>query len=320
MPLPQALLQAPESEALAQELTPLLAVAGPTASGKTDLALALAARLGGEVVSADMGQLYRELDAGTAKPLGERRGGVLLVEGIPCHLLDVLDVREPSDAGRYAELAVPVVDGILGRGRRVIVAGGTGLYLRALLEGLDPLPRRDPALRARLEERSREELHAELARRDPASARRIPPANRQRVVRALEVCELTGRPFSELCTRGRRPPRYAHVLTLGIERSPEELARRIRSRAEAMFPAMLAEVSRLVPARYDGSEPGFRCLGYPEALACLRGDLSPAQGLEGLVRSTFAYARRQRTWFRHQASVRWLAPDADLDALARELA
>ena len=320
MPLPQAVLQAAESEALAQELNPILVVAGPTASGKTDLALALAARLGGEVVSADMGQLYRGLDAGTAKPRGVRRGGVTLADGIPYHLLDELDIPEPSDAGGYARKAAPVLDDILRRGRRAIVAGGTGLYLRALLEGLDPLPQRDLALRARLEKRSREELHAELVRRDPESARRIPPGNRQRVVRALEVCELAGRPFSELCRRGSRPPRYERVLTLGIERTPEELSRRIRERAEAMFPAMLEEVSRLVPSRFSGAEPGFRCLGYPEALACLRGELSAQQGLEGMIRSTLAYAKRQRTWFRHQAQVRWLDPAVDPARLAAELA
>ena len=113
---------------------------------------------------------------------------------------------------------------------------------------------------------------------------------------------------------------YERVLTLGIERTPEELSRRIRERAEAMFPAMLEEVSRLVPSRFSGAEPGFRCLGYPEALACLRGELSAQQGLEGMIRSTLAYAKRQRTWFRHQAQVRWLDPAVDPARLAAELA
>ncbi|TPW19297.1 MAG: tRNA dimethylallyltransferase, partial [Elusimicrobia bacterium] len=155
----------------------VVAVVGPTASGKTDLALALAARLGGEVVSADMGQLYRGFDAGTAKPLGTPRDGVLLASGIPVHLIDVLSPHEPSDAGSYARLAGLAVADILARGRLPVVAGGTGFYLQALLEGLDPLPPRDPAVRARLSARARAEgaeaLHAELARVDPDAAARI---------------------------------------------------------------------------------------------------------------------------------------------------
>ncbi|MDE2290927.1 MAG: tRNA (adenosine(37)-N6)-dimethylallyltransferase MiaA [Elusimicrobia bacterium] len=292
----------------------VLAVVGPTASGKTDLALALARRLGGGVVSADMGQLYRRLDAGTAKPEGAARAEVALV--------DVLEPSQPSDAGSYARLARPAVDGLLARGRLPIVAGGTGLYVRALLEGLDPLPPRDPDVRARLEARPAPDLFAELSRRDPAAASRIDRRNRPRLVRALEVIALTGRTLSEQWTRreGAAPYRTVYV---ALARGREELRARIRARAERMFPAMVAEVGRLVPASLRGDEPGFRCLGYREALACARGELSPEEGLRALVDATNAYARRQLTWFRRQTPAVWLAPEtaqAEAVRLAREAA
>ncbi|MBI2362862.1 MAG: tRNA (adenosine(37)-N6)-dimethylallyltransferase MiaA [Elusimicrobia bacterium] len=299
--LQPALHEDPEGPALASEsLThaPLVvAVVGPTASGKTDLALCLAARLGGEVVSADMGQLYRGFDAGTAKP--PRSAGV--------HLVDVLDPAQPSDAGSYARLARPVLDGLLARGRLPIVAGGTGLYVRALLEGLSPLPPRDPAVRARLEAQGAAQLHAELARRDPAAAARIDAKNPARLVRALEVIALTGRSLSEQLAQGRLAPPW-RVLYLALEHPRPELRRRIRARAEAMFPAMVDEVRRLVPGRLRGDEPAFRCLGYPQALACARGDLPASEGLRLMVDATNAYARRQLTWFRRQTPARWLAP------------
>ncbi|MEI8190912.1 MAG: tRNA (adenosine(37)-N6)-dimethylallyltransferase MiaA [candidate division NC10 bacterium] len=305
-------------------------VVGPTASGKTEFALELARRLEGEIISADMGQLYRRLDAGTAKPEGSwegqdgEAGRVYRAGGIATHMVDMLDPAEATDAGRYAAAARPLLDAIRRRGRRPIVAGGTGLYVRALLEGLDPLPPRDAELRARLErlaaEKGRLFLHAELERRDPESARRIPPGNLQRVVRALEVAELAGLPMSRLHTRSRkRPPAQGDALYLGLLFSPEQLLRRIRARAERMFPKMIEEVARLVPSEYTGMEPGFRLLGYPEALACLRGGITFEEGLESMARSTAAYAKRQRTWFRRQTQVRWLDPGADPGRIAEEL-
>lgn len=272
----------------------VVAIVGPTASGKTDLAQALAGALDGEIVSADMGQLYRRLDAGTAKP---SRG---------VHLVDVLDPAEISDAGAYARLARPVVTAILTRGRLPIVAGGTGLYLRALLQGLAPLPPRDPALRKLLEARGAPALHAELARRDPAAAARVDPHNLPRVARALEVMELTGRPLSELWRLNPEPP--YRVLYLALDWPREELRARIRQRSEKMFPAMVAEVRRLVPAELSGNEPAFRCLGYRQALATARGELPQARGLDLMIASTNAYARRQLTWFRRQTPARWLSP------------
>lgn len=318
----------------------ILAIVGPTASGKTDLALELAARLGGEIVSADMGQQYKRLNAGTAKPPGRWRGGVYRVRSVPYHLVDVLDPSEPTDAGRFADTAGPVLESILKRGKTPIVAGGTGLYVRALLDGLDPLPRRDEGVRARLKARAGREgwgaLHEELARLDPEAARSIPPGNRQRIARALEVLELTGKPISSLWT-GRKAGRCAanaspeggehgaapqwtprNVVYVGIGWEMPALRERIRARAELMFPAMLREVAALVPRRYTGAEPGFRCLGYPEALACARGGLSRKTALTRMVSNTIAYAKRQRTWFRGQTPARWLRGEADHRTVAAE--
>jgi len=299
----------------------ILVLVGPTAGGKTRLALALAARTGAEVLSADMGQLYRVLDAGTAKPPGAWVGGRFLAEAgparIPYHLVDVLDPADATDAGRYAAMADPILGRLSAAGAPVIVAGGTGLYLRALLEGLDPLPKGDAALRERIAARIRSEggraAHQELQRRDPEAARRIPPGNTQRLVRALEVLELTGKPISSFWNR-EKPPRY-RTRVIGLSWDAAALKERIRERAAAMFPDMLREVRGLVPGRYRGGEPGFRCLGYPEALACARGELAPAAALAGMIRATNAYAKRQRTWFRRQTPAEWLPGDAPLRAL-----
>lgn len=302
--------QVAEGPALAaQTLKPLpdapfvAAVVGPTASGKTDLALALAARLGGEVVSADMGQLYKGFDAGTAKPVG-----------LPVHLIDVLAAHEASDAGTYARLAGRTVADILSRGKLPILAGGTGFYLQAFLEGLDELPPRDTAVRARLEAADLGDLRAELARRDPGTAARIDGRNKVRVVRALEVLELSGKPLSAQWTQ--RPAPY-RALYVGLAWTPEALRARIRARAEAMFPNMIREVRAHLATGLTGAEPAFRCLGYPEALAVVRGALTQKEGLERMVTATNAYARRQRTWFRGQTETAWLNPDGALAAAAR---
>ncbi len=275
----------------------MIVVAGPTGSGKTELAAALARELGGEVVSADSRQVYRELDAATAKPSAALRAE------IPHHLIDCADPAETYDAGRFLREARAAIAEIRARARAVVVCGGTGLYLRALTEGLAPLPPADPSLRARLNElartRGREVLHEELARLDPAAAMSIPAGNIQRLVRALEVTRLTGRPISELWARGREGgmrPDAVLILTW----PPAALAERLDARARAMWPALLDELEALVPARFRGDEPGLSSLGYPQALAVLRGELSSEDGLAEFQRATRAYAKRQRTWFRGQ--------------------
>ena len=275
----------------------MIVLAGPTASGKTELAVSLALRLNGEIVSADSRQVYRLLDAATAKPSAEMRARV------PHHLLDVADPSEAYDAARFAREAAAAIADIRRRGKLAIVCGGTGLYIRALTEGLSPMPPRDEAVRARLTETAEREgraaLHARLAKADAQAAAAIPAGNIQRVIRALEVIELTGRPvsasWSEPRSGGETPDA---ILCLDV---PNELLRaRIEKRAAAMWPALLAEVRALVPSRFHGDEPGFTSLGYREAISVLRGEFSSEDGLAAMIRATHAYAKRQRTWFRHQ--------------------
>jgi tRNA dimethylallyltransferase len=332
------LRQAAEDALLAKEVTPvpsgkgerlpfrddgpLAVVVGPTASGKTELALALARALDGEVVSADSRQVYRELCAGTAKPRRDRQGRV---EGIPYHLVDCVPVTEPFDAGRFAALARARIAEIRSRGRVPIVAGGTGLYIRALLEGLCELPPRDEALRRRLAEEARVQgrarLHARLRQVDPEAAAAMPANNIQRVVRALEVYELTGRPISELWSEHKNEPSGGQITPsaiLRIDWPPEVLRQRITARAGLMWPLMLKEVAELL-SRFTGEEPGFQSLGYPEAVACVHGQLSLAEGLRRLISGTCAYARRQRTWFRHQVAAAALAGGRPEDMLAGAL-
>lgn len=297
-----------EGPALAEQVAPLLVVAGPTGSGKTELAAALAVRLGGEIVSADSRQVYRRLDAATAKPSAELRARV------PHHLIDVAEPSERYDAARFAREAREAIAGIRARGRAPIVCGGTGLYIRALLEGLTRLPPADPALRARLAAREPAALHAELARVDPAAAAAIPPANRQRLVRALEVFQLTGRPLSAHWKDGREGG-LGPCRALVLELPADELRARLERRARAMWPALLAELRALRPR---GDEPGLASLGYREGLAVVRGELDAAAGLAAMIRATAAYAKRQRTWFRNQLDARSIDPREA--ALARALA
>ena len=273
-----------------------------------------------ELVSADSRQMYKRLDAGTDKPKGSWDGGTYRAQGVPYHLVDVFDPKEPVDAGRFAEEASRLFDEIVGRGRVPILVGGTGLYVRAALGGLDKLPRRDEAVRERLGERAEQEgrewLHAELARVDPAAARGIPPNNLHRVVRALEVFELTGKPISSFWSK----PDGRDALYVGVSWPQAELEDRMFRRCEEMFPAMIDEVRRLVPAEYAGDEPGFSSLGYPEALGCARGALRESEALVRFQRATRQYAKRQATWFRRQAPVRWLAAGAgDAKAWAEEV-
>lgn len=292
----------------------MIVLAGPTASGKTDLAVALAEKIGAEIVSADSRQVYRRLDAGTAKPSQEQRARVR-------HwLIDCADPSEAFDAARWAKEASEAIADIRSRGKVTLVCGGTGLYLRALLEGLSPLPPRDEKVRARLvaeaETLGREALHARLAKADPEAAAGIPPANLQRVLRALEVLELTGKPISALWRQGRKGGLGATAtLILRLDMSPELSRPRIETRARGMWPGLLSEVTALVPKVYTGAEPGFTSLGYREALACARGKMSEAEGLAELIRGTVAYAKRQRTWFRNQLDAESLDASAGEDAL-----
>ncbi len=292
----------------------MIVLAGPTASGKTDLSVALAEIIGAEIVSADSRQVYRRLDAGTAKPSASLRARAR-------HwMIDCADPSEAFDAARWAKEASAATRDIRARGKIPLVCGGTGLYLRALLDGLSPLPPRDETLRARLtaeaDSLGRNTLHARLAAADPEAAAGIAPANLQRVLRALEVLELTGKPISTSWREGRNGGIRAS-LTLRLELPPPLSRERIEARAREMWPNMLAEVRALVPSAYRGDEPGFTSLGYREALACARGETTSADGLAELIRATAAYAKRQRTWFKHQLDAETLDAAAGAPTLLR---
>jgi len=303
---------------------PLLAVVGPTASGKTALALAIAKMIDAEIVSADMGQMYRYLDAGTAKPEGRWDRESYSVAGIAHHLMDFLEPSEKFDAGKFADKAGNIITRRHKAGKRIILAGGTGLYIRALTEGLDDIPQADPKVRQRLLIRIRKEggnalLHAELAQADPPAAESIPPGNTQRLIRALEVLELTGKRISELWGKRTQRPVWK-IEYIGIDWGLDLLTERIRLRTESMLPNMIKEVKRIIPSQFSGDEPGFRCLGYPQAIDCAFNGLSLDEGAKIMTKKTRAYAKRQRTWFRNQTDVRWFPSElaSDFSKLAEK--
>jgi tRNA dimethylallyltransferase len=286
---------------------PVLAVVGPTAAGKSSLAIALARALGGEVVNADSMQLYRGMDIGTAKLTpGER-------EGIPHHLLDCWDVTRTASVAEYQADARAVVDRLLAAGRTPILVGGSGLYVRAVLEELE-FPGTDPAVRARLEaelaERGPAALHGELARVDPAAAAAILPANGRRIVRALEVVEITGRPFTARLPEPR--PRYDAV-QLGLDLDAAVLDERVALRVGHMWEqGLVDEVRALEPLGLREGRTASRALGYAQVLRLLDGELTDEEAVRQTAQATRRFVRRQRSWFGRDPGVRWLdatAPD-----------
>lgn len=291
----------------------MVAVVGATATGKSDVAVEIALALDGEVVNADAMQLYRGMDVGTAKLTpAERRG-------VPHHQLDVLDVRDEASVAAYQRHARADVVGIVARGRRPVLAGGSGLYLRAALDRLD-IPPTDPAVRAELEEEldvlGAPALHARLAERDPAAAAAILPGNGRRVVRALEVVRLTGRPFSATLPTGEY---VVPAVQIGLVADRDELDRRIEARVDRMWAGgLLDEVRALGPALREG-RTASRALGYAQALAVLDGECSDAEARADTVRATRRFARRQESWFRRDPRIHWL-PSGAPDLLERALA
>jgi tRNA dimethylallyltransferase len=308
---------------LMSDTTPLYLV-GPTAVGKTAIALALARALQGEIISVDSMQVYRGLDIGTAKPTAAERAEV------PHHLIDVHDVAEPFDAARFVALAQPIVAAIQARGRRPIFCGGTGLYLKAYLEGLGTAPPADPALRAELEQQPLPALLEELALRDPVLFRRIDPRNPRRVRRAVEVIRLTGRPFSELRASWRGQgdlnagdaPTGARPVIWGLERDVHDLHRRIQQRVESMFAQGWVEETRAMQERgLEANPSASQAIGYRQVLAYLRKERTMGETQALVQTKTRQLAKRQRTWFRHQLPVRWciLHPDDPPEAVAAQL-
>ncbi|WP_235502331.1 tRNA (adenosine(37)-N6)-dimethylallyltransferase MiaA [Angustibacter sp. Root456] len=291
----------------------VIAVVGPTATGKSDLGVALARQLGGEVVNADAMQLYRGMDIGTAKLTPAER------ERVPHHLLDVLDVSEEASVAAYQRAVRVCVDDLVARGSVPVLVGGSGLYVRAALDELQ-IPPTDRAVRARLERAAEElgaaALHARLAEVDPVAAERILPTNSRRVVRALEVVELTGRPFSATLPE----PRYLRpTVQIGLRAARPELDDRIARRVERMWQAgLLDEVSRLVPQGLREGRTASRAVGYAQALAQLDGVLDAEQAQQQTAQLTRRLARRQESWFGRDARITWLDSGAP-DVLERAL-
>ena len=276
---------------------------GPTAVGKTTVALELARRLDAEIVSADSMQVYRGMDIGTAKSSSAERAAV------PHHLIDVVEVSERFDVARYVTLANAAVADIRHRGKTPLIVGGTGLYLRALTEGLSEAPDADPALRAELEAMGRERVLEELRRIDPEAAGRIGPHNFRRLVRALEICRLTGRKNSEL-RREWDPSRLP--LMHGLDRDRADLYARCDMRVEAMFRAGLVdEVRSLLPRGLAENTTARQALGYKEVIVHLRGETTLEETIALVKTRTRQFAKRQLTWFRHQARVEWIHVAAD---------
>ena len=291
----------------------LIAVIGPTACGKSDLGVALAERLGGEVVNADASQLYRGMDIGTAKmPLEQRRG-------VPHHQLDVLEVTEEASVAAYQRDSRRDIDSILDRGHVPVLVGGTGLYVRAALDVLD-IPPTDPGVREHFERRAATEgilaLYSLLRQRDPNAAANILPSNERRVIRALEVIELTGRPFSATMPRREflRP-----TVMLGLDADRGVLDQRIDRRTMAMWDdGLVDEVRALDATGLRDGRTASRAIGYTQVLRQLDAELTEAEAIEDTARATKRLARRQFSWFRPDPRITWLPHDAS-DLMDRAL-
>jgi tRNA dimethylallyltransferase len=282
-----------------ERLPPAVFLMGPTACGKTDLAVALAARFPFEVVSVDSALVYRDMDIGTAKP------DAATLAACPHHLIDVVEPTEGYSAGRFRDDALALMADIAGRGRVPLLVGGTMLYFKALKDGLDNLPKADPAIRAELEARAARDgwpaLHAELARLDPVSAARIRPTDVQRIERALEVCRLAGRPMSELFSAGQDSPLPYWLIEIAL--LPSDRARlheRINTRFRAMLAAGFVDEVRALRARYplEPEMPAMRCVGYRQAWRFLDGEIDEGELYETGAAATRQLAKRQTTWLR----------------------
>lgn len=293
----------------------VVAVLGPTGVGKSQVGIALAQRLGGEVVNADSMQLYRGMDIGTAKLPQPERGGV------PHHLLDIWDVTRTASVAAYQELARAAITDILARAAVPVLVGGSGLYLRAVLDDLR-FPGTDPAVRGRLEaELARSgpvRLHDRLRVLDPASAERIHARNGRRIVRALEVIELTGRPYS--ATLPSYDSEY-DVVHIGLDMANDALDARLSERVNGMWAAgLVGEVRTLIPSGLRNGVTASRALGYAQALSYVDGLIAADEARADTVRATRRFVRRQRSWFRRDPRIRWYdGGTVDPDVLARTI-
>ena len=280
----------------------VLALAGPTAVGKTEVALLLAEQLGGEIISVDSMQVYRGLDIGTAKPSKEDRARV------PHHLLDLVDLSHHFDAAQFATLAREAILQIRSRGRLPILCGGTGLYFKALWYGLGTAPGGSTELRAELEATPICDLLSELAERDAVTYAQIDRRNSRRVVRAIEVIRLTGKPYSTQRADWSEPPlKEDSVPLIGLRRSPEDLGQRIEARVEAMFrQGLVQETRQLLANGQDISRTAAQALGYRQVFEYLRDARSLPETIALVKTRTWQFAKRQMTWFRKQLPMRWV--------------
>lgn len=295
----------------------LVVVLGPTASGKTALSLALAQQFQGEIVSCDSVAVYREFEIGTAKPTREERARV------PHHLIDVVSPSELFTAGDYSRLARQELDAIHSRNHLPIVVGGTGLYLRAVLEGLFAGPPRSEELRLRLRERVHEKgpehLHRLLHRLDPAAAAAIHPNDVSKIVRAVEICVSSRARMTDLWRKGRDPLAGFRFLRVGLNPERDALYQRINMRARRMFEQGLIEETRDLIARYGAAARPLESLGYKQAAQYLRGELGLDEAVAMAQQAHRNYAKRQMTWFRREPDVRWFAGFGDNSGLQQEI-
>ena len=288
----------------------LVAIVGPTASGKSALAVWLAERFGGEVVACDSTQLYRGFDIGTAKPRVEER------RAIAHYLMDVLGPSESATAGRYRELALAVLQDLGQRGALPLLTVGTGLYLRALLEGLADMPQRSEEIRERLrasaEGHPPGHLHRILGRLDPQAAKKIAAADEQKLIRAIEVCLLARKPISEVHRAGRKPLEGWRVVKIGLLPPRKELYERIHARTSSMLEhGWMREVQDLLKTGKSETAKPFDFIGYRELRAVVRKELSLQQACEAVEQATRRYAKRQLTWFRKEVGVQWFSGFGD---------
>lgn len=300
------------------DLPLLVVVLGPTGSGKTALSLALAERFGGEIVNCDSVALYREFDIGTAKPSAEERARA------PHHLFGIADPSLQVTAGEYAEQARRALREISARHQLPIVVGGTGLYLRALLEGLFSGPRRSEELRRRLRQRARDKaagyLHRLLGRLDKQAAEKIHPHDTPKLIRAIEVCLAGGQRMTALWRQGREPLRDFCILRLGLDPERSQLYERINRRAQQMFAAGLVEETARLRDKYGERAWPLNSLGYQQAAQILRGEISAKVGMAKAQQGHRNYAKRQMTWFRREPGVHWLRGFGDEPAIQQRAA
>ena len=293
-------------------------IAGPTAVGKSEIALLLAEKIGGEIISADSMQVYRGLDIGTAKPDEAER------KGIPHHLVDVCDLTENFDAAQFIRLAQKAVEEIQARNKIPIFCGGTGLYFKAFLSGLGEAPATNPELRAELEAASFESLLHELRERDSAAYEKIDKQNPRRVIRAVEVIRLTGKKFSEQRAEWKSGARSKEQ-GLGFfcfARAPEDLHGRINARVDAMFARGLVDETReLLTHGLEQNKTAMQAIGYRQVVEHLRGERALAETIELVKSRTRQFAKRQLTWFRRQLDLEWieLKPDESLEKCAQKI-